>query len=839
MKESISIRRKVPGRSNPSRHIMIEWCMAADTQNPDNELPDWMKLARRGVDWGVLFVMGLGLFFAWPFLRHEHFPGTTQSEHHIFRTADAAVTLQEGRIYPRWSPYALGGYGAPIPHYEAPGVPLSAAMLDVLLTNNAEQALRSLYILAFIMGGSSLYVLVMQRVHAIAGVVSATLYLSSPYIGLVLPHLLGDAPAIFAFGLVPALLWAVNRLLMRNQAFDFLYIVLLSALLLMTEPRLFFASWWLVGALFLVHGLERAPWKRVPVVLAGLLVGMGTVAFFWLPALLERDSVQWAQLPAVNNLQLTLRGLLQPVELPDPAALIPPAPLSLGWALLLLSVLSVVYVLWKLRKRRVLLFQGVFLALGLLLSILGIELFPHSIWLLGFISLSLAMGGSALVYDLHWIVSWQRRLILFGLGLLIAALSAPMWVYDPPPGSERDFSPAAQMRYEQAGYGIAVLPPGGSVPLPLAEAPISDWPPLETEAAASVIHRLRHVEAAGFQAVLPTTTRREDAPAGTASTRLEGEEPPRMLQGTHLAQYEIITDEALSVIYRQAFFPAWYATLNETPLPISRDLQSGLTQIQLPADSTGTLIIAMGTTSIITGAWIISAAFWIVTGLVVAIRWKTLPVNVDEGRLLERHDAYFLFAMLVLLFVGRSAPLIAEPLRALLPSPTPQVEAARALPTAFQSQISTLRLVAYCFDNPEHVFVRLPFGAERLASPGAVPRCAPANEYQAGERLALDLYWETGTPTATSYAVQLSAWDANADIWWQSAIHPPGNYAVNRWQPERYVLDSYEIAIPPDIALGAHSIEVAIFTCSWDRGVLSPDCTRLNAFILPERIVIP
>ncbi|MFN8565114.1 MAG: hypothetical protein U0703_26605 [Anaerolineae bacterium] len=93
---------------------------AALPQFKRQDLPMWMQQAMRGTDWGVLIVLGFCLLLGWSFALQPGLPRTNASEHYVFRAADATQAFSEGRLYPRWSPYALGGYGAPIPSYYPP-----------------------------------------------------------------------------------------------------------------------------------------------------------------------------------------------------------------------------------------------------------------------------------------------------------------------------------------------------------------------------------------------------------------------------------------------------------------------------------------------------------------------------------------------------------------------------------------------------------------------------------------------------------------------------------------------------------------------------------------------
>ena len=104
---------------------------------PPEHLPDWMRQARRGIDWGMLLILAFGLTIAMPFITQGDLPHTNASENYVYRAADYATALLEGRLYPRWSANVFGGYGAPIPHYFPPAPGYTAAAIQVLFTADA------------------------------------------------------------------------------------------------------------------------------------------------------------------------------------------------------------------------------------------------------------------------------------------------------------------------------------------------------------------------------------------------------------------------------------------------------------------------------------------------------------------------------------------------------------------------------------------------------------------------------------------------------------------------------------------------------------------------------
>src|SRR5690606_32594054 len=106
--------------------------MSTNPVTLSHELPMWMKQAQRGADWGALLIIAFSLLAAWSFITEPNLPATNHTEHYVFQAEHIAQGFREGLFYPRWSPYAIKGYGAPIPHYYPQGAAYFAAVVNIL-----------------------------------------------------------------------------------------------------------------------------------------------------------------------------------------------------------------------------------------------------------------------------------------------------------------------------------------------------------------------------------------------------------------------------------------------------------------------------------------------------------------------------------------------------------------------------------------------------------------------------------------------------------------------------------------------------------------------------------
>ena len=594
------------------------------TQINREDLPIWMQNSLRGTDWGVLIVLVFSVLASWPFLLQPGLPLTNASEHYVYRAADTSQAFAEGRLYPRWSPNALVGYGAPIPHYYPPSAAFVPALIDFFITNDPTLAVKLVFVLALCLAGAAVYAFVARRSGAAAGVIAALLYIYSPYLGLTAPHLLGDLPGVISLALIPALLWSVDRLLRSNRPFDFPSVALITAALFLTDVPAALVAWAIALVLLIWDRPDYAHW--VYPLCAGLL-GALLSAFFWLPLILEADAVHWyTRAQALPDL-LTWAGIFAPLRPVDPGAMIPAHQLTLGLALPVLALLSL-----PLRHRSH--FHRLFLFIGLVLLLLTLTFFPSAIWLLGVITLCLSIGASA-------VVTWRKLPLLLPMIVLFILITAlPVWLASHWAEESIDASPLAQVDYEQQGYGIAVLPANAAIP---ASIPPNTTPNrgLIASYRSGLIDKVQQIA---------------NAQVGVLEHTTYGE------------RFQVQSSAALNLHILTPYFPGWSATANDTPLGLTRS-DDGLIDVAVPSSTRGELEITLGPTSArLFGwgiAWLTALTLMVIT--VLRSRRTKSFVQIDRFELLPQSSTRLLavvllgFSAILALGAFPSAPLPLTP----------------------------------------------------------------------------------------------------------------------------------------------------------------------------------
>jgi len=725
-----------------------------DISIPD--LPDWMRQARRGIDWGLLLTIALCMIAGWSFLFYSELPHTNASENYVYRTDDYATSILEGWLYPRWSPNASGGYGAPIPHYYPPGATYFAAILHVLFTGESVVAVRLAYVIGLVIAGVFTYSLVARRSGSAAGVLAAMLYVYSPYLGLIAPHILGDLPSVIALALLPAFLWSIDRLITWNRPSDVLFVALFSASLWLTQPPIMVVGLSLCGALIIWNRRfekQRIRWHLITI---GLLLGIGCAGFYWIPAWLEQGVVRWQTVTMTTPLRLSMSDLFTPLQQVDTNEMIASPQFTLGIISLVFTTSSFAYAL---RYRLKINFQIFFAVVGIAIAVISVLIFPQEIWLLGIVMLCLAIGGSQVIAIRFHLSRRWRRLVLPALIVIIWISGSPIWLMQQPSETFGGTDGAAQVQYEQRGYGVAVLPMGMALPSSLREnLPFNRF--LIDSFQSRSVNKLAPGQVTPNIQISP------------------------LFHFTHADRFllrRVATPATLDIL--TTYFPGWTASINSRPVPLSQDPTTGLMRADIPIDLTGNaeLLIAMDTTPIRTGAWLISGVCLLIAGIITWGRRRQKTPFV-ETKLLTTAEARLAalpiacFVIILLIFTQPQIPL-----------------SLRARP-------------GYGLNGSSIIQNRTDAGL------GMIGFRLDSNLHRAGDTINLTLYWQAQRFLTENYRVVVYLVNnRDGQIWSKTDFRHPGYYPTSRWNTRQYVTDRYMLELPQTISAGNYQITIEVY----------------------------
>ncbi|MDD5567429.1 MAG: 6-pyruvoyl-tetrahydropterin synthase-related protein [Patescibacteria group bacterium] len=193
--------------------------------------------------------------------------------------------IKDGQFLPRWAPNVWVGYGSPLFSFNQPlffylaeavhlvgfGLLISVKLTVILLT---------------VLGYWFMYLFCRQFFGQRAALLSATLYLIFPYhLGLIYTR--GALAEYLAMAILPLLFFAFYKI---GRAFSWRYwfLSLLSVALLLLSHNISILLYLPIVALFVLFFTPRN-WRNYLISLSAGLAGCLVSAWFWLPALVERQ----------------------------------------------------------------------------------------------------------------------------------------------------------------------------------------------------------------------------------------------------------------------------------------------------------------------------------------------------------------------------------------------------------------------------------------------------------------------------------------------------------------------------------------------------------------------
>lgn len=716
---------------------------------PKDDQPDWMRRAMRGTDWGVLLALLIGLAAAWPFVTASTLPSGTGSERAVYQTWEIAASLREGQLYPRWSAYSAGGYGAPIPNFRPPVASYLPALVHVLLTDDPILAVRVVFVLSFCIASMGMYSFIMKRLNAGAGLIAAMLYILSPYVALTVPHAWGDLQTMIALALLPSALWAVVRLGKHNAPLDMALVTTLSALLLLTDPR--YAVMELLFAIPLVLTFSA---KSIFNLLTAWFISIIVSTIYWLPAVVEANLVDWLAQPATIQLPtIQLGSLVAPISPLDPILANLQSQVTLGWAILMTNGLGLgaLYL-----RRRFVSLSFAYLLIGISLTVTALILASDSIWLMGPITFCFAISGTSFIFWREQFAARYGRLINSMMVVFILLFSSQVFFVPSPSGMIEQPSPQAIMRFEQLGYGYATVMPWESVSIP-----------------KSAIQHLHSTATLNDDLIRFGTYRRTQSLATLISN------------ATHEQTYQIRPTSAQTIVLNLNYYPGWQAYIDRQPIKLEEDTDTGFMSLSLPTlRGPAELHISLGMTTIQQTSIILSFVGLALLSLLVRRRQKNATrAPYIEDRLLLIEDARLLVVsiLLVLTLISLSDANETSPLRA--------QPASSLIGTTLLRNRSDIGLEAYTL---------------KLSQITVKPddMLTATIHWRTSVRLQDNFY---------RYVVLRDVFSGR--VHWQSGLGMVSQIPSRRWLRDQLYVDDITIELPEDVEPGRYTLSVIVENC--------------------------
>lgn len=267
-------------------------------------------LWRDGLFW---FTLGVALFAVAPFWLPGYFWGANDARHHVYFLFEFNRLVADGIWWPRWSPDFAFGYGYPFFNIYGPFSHFLAEILLHFFGFSYTGAIEAIFGLSVVAGAGTMYGFIRSWMGRHAAVIAALVYTFIPYHLLNL-YVRANLAESMAFVWLPLCLWAAREATLRPRlrwiatlgiayaglmVTSNLVIVLFTPLLALYILVLILVYTVPDGATDLTLPVAVRFWLWVRQALApaaGVAIGLGLSAVFWLPMLLERQYVrvdQW------------------------------------------------------------------------------------------------------------------------------------------------------------------------------------------------------------------------------------------------------------------------------------------------------------------------------------------------------------------------------------------------------------------------------------------------------------------------------------------------------------------------------------------------------------------
>jgi hypothetical protein len=264
-----------------------------------------MSLVRRLLDPHILLILVFSLFAWAPLLTPAYFFRAHDAPHSIFYLVEFDQTLRDGFLWPRWAPDFAFGYGYPLFNIYAPLAVYAAEILH-LLGLSFVTSVKTMYALATVGAGLTMYLFVRRLLGRDAGLLSAVVYMVVPF-HLVEIFVRSAYSEFVALALLPLVLLAFTEAIATPSPGRMAGAGLAYGALALTHHTTFFAftPFLIIYIAYLLIGTWRAKGlkdtRRVALhTLGGGLLGLALSAIYLLPMLAELQYVKVEQWTAYN-----------------------------------------------------------------------------------------------------------------------------------------------------------------------------------------------------------------------------------------------------------------------------------------------------------------------------------------------------------------------------------------------------------------------------------------------------------------------------------------------------------------------------------------------------------
>lgn len=218
--------------------------------------------------------------------------------HHVVRQIDMHRLLKEGQFPPRWSGNLASGYGYPLFIFNYPLPPLIGQVFHISGFNFLD-SIKGVFFLSFVLSTLGMYLFLKSLLKSYLGAfLGAMFYLYGP-IHLITVYVSGSPGAAMGLVFPPFIFWAIVKLWEKSETkFLALGAISFAGMVLSHNISAFIFTPLILGFIGVLHFLgikkeNKGFYKNLGWM---FLIGLGLSAFFWLPALAEKQYIRYDQL---------------------------------------------------------------------------------------------------------------------------------------------------------------------------------------------------------------------------------------------------------------------------------------------------------------------------------------------------------------------------------------------------------------------------------------------------------------------------------------------------------------------------------------------------------------